>query len=194
MFKETVRRWVSILIAFFNSTEEVQTPPKAADPRHNAENLRSNWEYKRSCGQRMIPWDKKHLVKIVIGRKDVMHYCIVCDNAMVDLNKRVLLQEDIDQVIFPLPAQSEFGPEGHLVWAHWGCMYHHKESLKSRWSFEVDIKLEVTLDRHHVFQFEDQAFNRAKSEIQKRLQEYGIQGINVSITEINKVSAKQLNK
>lgn len=194
MFKETVRRWVSILIAFFNSTEEVQTPPKAADPRHNAENLRSNWEYKRDHGHRMIPWDKWPLVKIVIRRGDVMHYCIVCGKAMVDLNKQVLLQEDIDQVIFPLPAQSEFGPEGHLVWAHWGCMHNHKENLKSPWSFEVDIKLQVTLDRFHAFQFEDQAFNRAKSEVQRRLQEYGIRGINVSITEINKVSAKELSK
>lgn len=194
MFKETIRKWVSILISFFNSTEEVQTPSKAADPRHCAENLRPNWEYKNNRQGRMVPVEKRHLVNVVIGRGDEMHYCIVCDNPMVDLDKQVLLHEDIDKVIYPLPVQSEFGPEGHLVWAHWGCMNYYMESLKSPWSFEMNFKLQVTLVDGNKFRFEDQAFNRAKHEVQRRLQEYGIRGINVSITEINKISAKELSK
>ena len=194
MFNQVIRKWVLMLIAFFKSTEEAQTPQKADDPRHCAEDLRSNWEYNRSRGQRAVPWDKKHLVNFTIGRGDVMHYCIVCDKPMVDLTKRVLLQENIEKVIHPLPVQSEFGSEGHLVWAHWGCMNFYQEGLKSPWSIEMNVKLQVSLDIHNAVRFEDQAFNKAQSEIQRRLRHYGIHGINVSITEVNKISAQKLNK
>jgi acid phosphatase class B len=194
MFKQTIRKWVLVLISFFKSTKEAQTPQKADDPRHCAEDLRSNWEYNRSRGQRAVPWDKRHLVNITIRRGDVMHYCIVCDNPMVDLTKKVLLQEDIQKVIHPLPVQSEFGPEGHLVWAHWTCMHFYKEGLKSPWSIEMNMKLQVSLDIHNAVRFEDQAFKKAQSEIQRRLRDYGIHGINVSITEINEISAQKLAK
>lgn len=194
MFKETIRKWVSILISFFNSTENVQTPSKAADPRHCAEDLRPNWEYKYNRQGRMVPVEKMGFCRVTIQRQDEMHYCIVCDSPMVDFNKKVILIEDIDQVIYPLPVQSEFGPEGHLVWAHWGCMNYYMESLKSPWSFEMNVKLQVRLVDGNKFRFEDQAFNCAKHEVQRRLQEYGIRGINVSITEVNKISAEPLSK
>ena len=182
--KKTIRKWVLMLIAFFKSTEEAQTPQKADDPRHCAEDLRSNWER----------WSKSsQLVTATIRRGDEMHYCIVCDNPMVDLTKKVLLQEDIQKVIHPLPVQSEFGPEGHLVWAHWTCMHFYQERLKSPWSLEVNVKLQVTLDRHNGVRFEDQALKKAQSEIQRRLQ-HGLVGINVSITEVNKISAQKLAK
>jgi hypothetical protein len=182
--KKTIREWVLILMAFFKSTKQSQTPQKAVDPRHCAEDMRSNWER----------WSKnRRLVTATIGRGDKMHNCIVCDNPMVDLTKRVLLQEDIQNVIHPLPVQSKFGPEGHLVWAHWSCMHFYLEGLKSPWSLEMNVKVQITLDGYNGVRFEDQAFKKAQSEIERLLQR-GIDGINISVTEVNKVSAQELSR
>ena len=184
MFKETIRKWVLILMTFFKSTKENQTPQKAVDPRHCAEHMRSNWER----------WFKNNrLVTATIRRGDEMHYCIVCDNPMVDLTKTVLLQEDIQKVIHPLPVKSEFGLEGHLVWAHWTCMHFYLEGLKSPWSLEMNVKVRVTLDNYNGVRFEDQAFKRAQSEIERVLRR-GINGINISVTEVDKISAQELGK
>jgi hypothetical protein len=73
-------------------------------------------------------------------------------------------------------------------------MNFYQEGLKSPWSIEMNVKLQVSLDIHNAVRFEDQAFNKAQSEIQRRLRHYGIHGINVSITEVNKISAQKLNK
>ena len=182
--KKTIRKWVLMLMAFFKSTKESQTPQKAVDPRHCAEDMRSNWER----------WSKnRRLVTATIRRGDEMHNCIVCDNPMVDLTKRVLLQEDIQKVIHHLPVQSKFGPEGHLVWAHWTCMHFYLEGLKSPWSIEMNVKVQVTLNDYNGVRFEDQAFKKAQSEI-KRLLQRGIDGINISVTEVNKVSAQELSR
>lgn len=173
-----------MLIAFFKSTEEAQTPQKAVDPRHCAEDMRSNWER----------WSKnRRLVTATIGRGDEMHNCIVCDNPMVDLTRWVLLQEDIQKVIHPLPVQSKFGPEGHLVWAHWTCMHFYLEGLKSPWSIEMNVKVQVTLNDYNGVRFEDEAFKKAQSQIESRWR-YGIDGINISITEVNEISAQKLAK
>jgi hypothetical protein len=72
-------------------------------------------------------------------------------------------------------------------------MHFYLEGLKSPWSLEMNVKLQITLDRQSGVRFEDQAFKKAQSEIQRRMQ-HGLVGINVSVSEINEISAQKLAK
>jgi hypothetical protein len=72
-------------------------------------------------------------------------------------------------------------------------MHFYLEGLKSPWSIEMNVKVQVTLNDYNGVRFEDEAFKKAQSQIESRWR-YGIDGINISITEVNEISAQKLAK